>query len=101
MRIPGGSPHACSSNDLADGKLKGQPIFALLLLGYVAEQAAHRQWNAGLVAPAQAQLQLEEAAVGRMVTQRSALDHLAIQRAAEEGRCLAACALKKTRPQRN
>ncbi len=74
--------------DLAHGKLQRQPVLALLLLGHVAQQAAHRQRNARLLAPAQAQLQVQYAAVGCMVAQRRALHGLAVQRAAEQRRRL-------------
>ena len=71
-------------HNLAHRELQRQPVFALLLLGNVAQQAAHRQRNARLLPPAQAQFQIQHAAVRRIVAQRRPLHRLAIQRAAEK-----------------
>jgi hypothetical protein len=47
------------AHDLADHELQGQAVFALLLLGDVAQQAAHGEGIAGLLALAQAQFQFQ------------------------------------------
>jgi hypothetical protein len=52
------------AHDLADHQLQGQAVLALLLLGHVAQQAAHGQRIAGLLPLAQAQFQFQYAAVG-------------------------------------
>ena len=59
-------------------------MLALLLLGYVAQQATHREGIAGLLPLAQAQFQFQYAAVGSVVAQWSAVNLLAIQGAADE-----------------
>jgi hypothetical protein len=70
-------------------------VFALLLLGHVAQQAAHRQGIAGLLPLAQAQFKFQHAAIGRMVAQGRAIHRLAIQGAAEERTHLAAARRKE------
>ena len=72
------------THNLADAKLQRQPVFALPLMGYVAQQAAHRQGIARLLALAQAQLQFLHVAVGGVVAQGRAIDHFAIEGAAEQ-----------------
>ena len=72
------------AHDLAHHELQRQAMFALLLLGHVAQQAAHGQRIAGLLPLAQAQFELQDAAVGGVVAQRGALHRLAVQGAAKE-----------------
>ena len=72
------------ADNLAHDQLQGQAVLALLLLGYVAHQAAHGQRIARLLALAEAQFQFQHAPVRRVVAQRSAIHHFAIEGAAEE-----------------
>ncbi len=51
------------SDDLAHHQLQSQAVFALLLLGHVAHQAAYGQGIAGFLPLAEAQLQFQHAAV--------------------------------------
>ena len=71
------------ADDLADDQLQRQAVFALLLVGHVAQQAANGERIAGLLPLAQIQFELEDAAVGSVVAQRGAFNRLAVEGAAE------------------
>jgi hypothetical protein len=83
------------ADDLTDGELQRQAVFALLLVGYVAQQAADGEWIACLLALAQVQLEFHRAAVMGVKTQRRALNLLTVQGTAEKGCHLGAA----TRPE--
>ena len=89
------------AHDLAHHQLQGQAMLALLLLGHIAQQAAHGKRIAGLLPLAEAQLQFQHAAVGSVVAQRGAVHRLAIQGAAEERGHLSAATRSQTVPQTN
>ena len=72
------------ADDLADHQLQGQAVFALLLLGDIAEQAANGERIAGLLPLAEAQFQFQDAAIGGVMAQRCPVHHLAIEGAAKE-----------------
>ena len=61
-------------------------MFTLLLMGYIAHQAANGQRISSFLALAEAQLQLENAAVRGVVAQGGAVHHLTIESTAEECR---------------
>ena len=84
------------AHNLTDDELQREPVFALFLLGDVPEQAAHGEGIAGLLALAQAELEIEDAAIGGAVTERGAVDRIPMKDAAEEvGRFAAAIGPKE------
>ena len=76
------------AHDLADDQLQGEAVLALVLLGHIAQQAAHGQGIAGLLALAEAQFEFQDAAVGSVVAQRRAVHRLAVRGRGENTRPL-------------
>ena len=72
------------TDDLAHHQLQRQAVFALPLLGHIAQQAADSERISGLLPLAQAQLQLEHAAIGGVIAKGGAVDDFAIKGAAEK-----------------
>ncbi len=83
------------SDNLADDQLQRKTVFPLPLLGYIAQQATNGEGISRLLALAEAHLQLENAAIGRVMPKRLAVDYVAIQGAPEQRRHFAAGVCRK------
>ncbi len=73
-------------HDLAHHQLQRQPLLSLSLLRHIAQQAPHRQRVSGLLALAQAQLELQHPSVTGVAAQGIPVHHFAVQCTPEQGR---------------